>query len=98
VKRRTIAAVLLLALTLQGPILAYLPVLVPCSSMPKGTNCDFCCSHGQCAVLCANSFTAMVATPVAPAILRVRNTTIPDPRIASFLGVDPAPPFRPPIV
>ena len=97
-KRRTIAAVMLLALTLQGPILAYLPVPVPCSSMPTGTDCDFCCSHGQCAASCVNSFTAMVATPVTPAIQRIRITTTPHQRIASFLEVDPAPPFRPPIV
>ena len=97
-KRRAIAVVLLLALTLQGPILAYLLVPVPCRGMPTGTDCDFCCSHGQCTGSCASSFAALVTTTVAPAFLRIRNTTTPDPRIASFLGVDPAPPFRPPIV
>src|SRR6516162_5447477 len=95
--RRTIAAVLLLALAIQGPLLAYSPVLVPCSSMRIGTTCDFCCSHGQCAALCAPSMSAVVPTPVALAISRIR-ATAPDPRIASFLGVDPAQPFRPPIV
>ena len=95
--RRAIAAVLLLALAIQGPLLAYAPVLVPCGSMRNGTNCDFCCSHGQCAASCAPSITAVAPTPVALAVARVPATAL-DPRIASFLDVDPGQPFRPPIV
>jgi len=90
------AAVLLLVLTLQGPILAYAPALMPCSSMPNRANCDHCCSHGQCAALCAHSIVAL--TPGAPAIVRLQGAAAPDLRVASFLGANPAPPYRPPIV
>ena len=96
-KQRWIAAVLLLALAFQGPIFAYSPVLVPCSSMPGRARCDSCCSHGQCAALCTHPSIAAVPAPAGARIALLRATALPDPRVVSVIGAAPAQPFRPPI-
>ena len=111
--RRLVALLLILAIGLQAPVLAYAaapggtgPSNATISACPDGTvlhdgsDRSSCCSHGAMPAGCI----AVCAVPMAPVVLAlpefsfVLDVVPPSGDSASFVGRDPVPLIRPPIV
>jgi len=109
VRRSLIVAIFVLALSWQGPALAYSAALtlpashssgsMPCSG-PAGSACDDCCSHGSgfCAAACALALTAVIPAAVSPVVAILPGLGVPDADKPAPIERHPARLLRPPIV
>ena len=111
-QRRVLAAIILVALALQGPVVAYSNALGPLGVGSTGsplcsvqnlslTECDLCCSQGSgpsCSASCVLSIGAALPAMQAPVIPKARSVAIPDRGATPFIEHDPALLLRPPIV
>ena len=110
--RRLVAFLLILAMGLQGPMLAYAaapggtgPSSATIAACPDGTvlhdgnECSSCCSHGSMPAGCIS----VCAVPMASTVLALPDLSYaldavpPSGDSAPFTGRQPVPPIRPPI-
>lgn len=110
--RRVTAVVILLVMSLQGPLLAYAAApsaadLVNSTTshcpdgtpLPIGTDCSSCCSHGSMPAGCMAACAVPMATPntFTPLAMLSHDAAPPTSGGAPFIGRDPTPLIRPPI-
>ena len=103
--RRIVAAVLILVMSLQGPLLAFRAVvgatgagLSQCAETTAG-DCDSCCTHGSTPAACLASCAALVAVLPGFSVPRIPHgqLIVASVRPASFASEQPVPLIRPPI-
>ena len=113
VNKRLVALMLILAVGLQGPLLAYAaapgaadPTSATIATCPDGTvppgatDCTACCTHGSMPAGCAAVCAVPMATPVYFTAELIFSLDVFPPKdgAPAFVGQDPIPLVRPPIV